>query len=242
MLKKNLLIVSIIINIFIFTGCQIPNGIEAVNPLDTENKVLALTLENEIPADSSIGVFGTPTIVDDGVRVGMEFNSSSDYLLIPADETNNLTDEGTIDLWIKPYSIPLWGGIVHKGSENDWSDESYSLQYAYGNAITLTLNPVAGGFILVRGTTDMSTKLNVWTHVVVTWNADEAHIYLDGFDDTLYTQANYVKTSEDYSQYYPFKGSTGDVVIGKQVPDGDYQFDGVMSDINVYDVYTADVF
>lgn len=245
MLEKTLLLLS-----FIFVGCQMPNDIVSVKSSsiieEDENIVVGLSFEDEFPDDSPIEVIGNPTIFDDGERVGMEFDSASDYLIIPTDESNDLTNAGTIDLWIKPYSIPEWGGIVHKGSESDWSDESYSLQYAYGNAITLTLTPVSGGFILVRGTTDMSTRLNVWTHVVVTWNTEEAHIYLNGVEDTLYTQANYAETPVDFSMYPPFKNSTGDILIGKQVPDptdgGIYQFDGILSNVLIYDVYTTDVF
>jgi hypothetical protein len=204
---------------------------------EEEGVVIGLPLEEDIPVDSPITVYGTPTIVTEDGRTGMEFNSADDYLIIPADDTNNLTDEGTIDLWIRPYSIPTWGGIIHKGSENDWSDESYSLQYTYNNVITLALNPVSGGFILVRGTTDMATRLNVWTHVVVTWNEDEAHIYIDDVDDTAFAQSNYTETPITFSNKVPFKGSTGDVVVGKQVPADNYQFDGVISDVKIYDNY-----
>lgn len=202
-----------------------------------EGVVVGLPLEEDIPAESPIEVFGSPTIVTEDGRTGMEFNSADDYLIIPADDTNNLTNEGTIDLWIRPYSIPTWGGIIHKGSENDWSDESFSLQYTDNNVITLALNPVSGGFILVRGTTDMSTKLNVWTHVVVTWNEDEVHIYLDDVEDPSFTQFNYDSTPITFSDKAPFKGSTGDVVIGKQVPEDNYQFDGVISDVKIYNKF-----
>jgi hypothetical protein len=204
---------------------------------EEEGVVIGLPLEEDIPVDSPISVYGTPTIVTEDGRTGMQFNSADDYLIIPAEDTNNLTNEGTIDLWIRPYSIPTWGGIIHKGSENDWSDESYSLQYSYNNVITLALNPESGGFILVRGTTDMSTRLNVWTHVVVTWNEDEVHIYIDGVDDTAFTQSNYNQTPIDFAGKVPFKGSTGDVVVGKQVPADNYQFDGVISDVKIFNKY-----
>lgn len=204
---------------------------------EEEGVVVGLPLEEDIPVDSPISVYGTPTILTEDGRTGMEFNSADDYLIIPADDSNNLTDEGTIDLWIRPYSIPSWGGIIHKGSENDWSDESFSLQFTYNNVITLALNPVSGGFILVRGTTDMATRLDVWTHVVVTWNEDEVHIYLDGVEDTDFTQANYTQTPITFADNVPFKGSTGDVVVGKQVPADNYQFDGMISEVKIYDKF-----
>lgn len=204
---------------------------------EDEGVVIGLPLEEDIPVDSPITVYGTPTIVSEDGRTGMQFNSVDDYLMIPAADTNDLTNEGTIDLWIRPYSIPTWGGIIHKGSENDWSDESYSLQYTYNNVITLALNPVSDGFILVRGTTNMATKLNAWTHVVVTWNEDEVHIYLDGVEDTDFTQFEYNESPITFSDKAPFKGSTGDVVVGKQVPADNYQFDGVISDVKIYNRY-----
>ncbi len=208
---------------------------------EEEGVVVGLPLEEDIPVDSPIEVYGTPTVVNDGTRVGMQFDSADDYIIIPADDTNNLTSEGTIDFWMKPSSIPAWGGIIHKGSEDDWSDESYCLQYAWENAITLSLKPEgdpADDFILVQGSTDMSNRLHVWTHVVVTWNMDEAHIYLDGIDDTLQTTYLYNNTAITYSDYTPFSGSTGDVVVGKQIPGvSEYQFDGVISDVKIYNRY-----
>ena len=207
---------------------------------EDEGIVVGLPLEEDIPEDSVIEVHGTPTIVDDGTRTGMEFNSSDDYLIIPADPLNDLTNAGTIDLWIKPYSIPLWGGIIHKGSEDDWSDESYSLQYAFGDAITLALHPVSdpANWILIRGTTDMNTMIDQWVHIVVTWNEDEGYIYINGVDDTSSITYGYSSDPVIFSDYSPFNSSTGDVVVGKQVPGDTYQFDGVISNVIIYNTYT----
>ncbi len=84
----------------------------------------------------------------------------------------------------------------------------------------------------------MSTRLDVWTHVVVTWNMDEAHIYLDGIEETLQTSYKWNNVAVTYSDYAPFTGSTGDVVVGKQVPGNTgYEFDGIISDVKIFNKY-----
>ena len=69
-----------------------------------EQIVMGLPFTEEIPADSPIQVNGTPTIVDDGVRTGMEFDSAEDYLIIPAAPSNDLTHDGTIEAWLTQES------------------------------------------------------------------------------------------------------------------------------------------
>jgi hypothetical protein len=93
-----------------------------------EQIVVGLPFTEDIPPDSPIQVNGTPTIVDDGERIGMEFDSAEDYLILPAAPTNDLPNNGTIEAWLKPTTNVAWAGIIHKGTNPDWSDEGYSFQ------------------------------------------------------------------------------------------------------------------
>jgi hypothetical protein len=203
---------------------------------DTEEGiVVGLPLEEEIPVDSPIQTSGTPEVVDDGERVGMDFNDAADYLIIPADPTNNLTDQGTIEAWLKPNSNVSWAGIVHKGTESDWSDEGYSFQYDGSNQLMLALTSDAGQLILVRTKHVLST--GAWSYVAVTWDEDEVHLYVNGVDVVDRITLGFSSTLTTIADNHPLISSDGDVVVGTQIPGNSYRFDGVMSDIKIYDRY-----
>ena len=206
---------------------------------DTEEGiVVGLPLEEDIPADSPVQTSGTPEVVDDGERVGMEFNDAGDYLIIPADPTNDLTHNGTIEAWLKPTTNVNWAGIIHKGTESDWSDEGYSFQYDGGKRLMLVITSEAGQMVVVH-TQHILTVLQ-WSYVVVTWDHDEVHLYVNGVDvvhkitDGLNPDTS---TEITIADNYPFKSSEGDVVVGTQIPGNPWRFDGVMADIKIYDRY-----
>ena len=198
-----------------------------------EGIVVGLPLEEEIPADSPIQTNGTPEIVDDGERVGMEFNDAEDYLIIPADPSNDLTHQGTIEAWLKPAVNVNWAGIIHKGTESDWSDEGYSFQYDGGKQLMLALTSEAGQLVLVHTTHVLTT--GAWSYVVVTWDEDEVHIYVNGVDVVDSITLGFSSTLTTIAENYPFVSSEGDVVVGTQIPGDPYRFDGTMSDIKIYD-------
>jgi|GEM_PF-3455395 len=202
---------------------------------EEEGIVVGLPLEEDIPDDSPITVNGTPTISDDGERVGMDFNEVDDYLLIPADPLNNLTVEGTIDIWLKPTTNVAWAGIIHKGSNPDWSDEGYSFQYDGSKKLMLAMTSDSGQLILVRTQTILPE--GIWSHVVVTWNNSEAHIYVDDIDVTDKITKGFSSTEILISDYSPFKSSDGDVVVGTQIPGKPYRFNGVINGITIYNTF-----
>jgi len=202
---------------------------------EEEQIVVGLPFEEEIPLDSPIQTNGTPEIVDDGERVGMEFDAPEDYLIIPADPTNDLTNHGTIEAWLKPDVNVNWAGIIHKGTESDWSDEAYSFQYDGSKQLMLAMTSEAGQLILVRTQHVLTT--GTWSYVVVTWDEDEVHIYVNGVDVVDKITEGFSSTETTIADNYPFKSSDGDIVVGTQIPGNPWRFDGVMSDIKIYDRY-----
>lgn len=197
--------------------------------------VVGLPLQEDIPPDSPIQTNGSPEIVDDGERVGMEFDAAEDYLIIPADPTNDLTNHGTIEVWLKPDVNVNWAGIIHKGTEPDWSDEGYSFQYDGSNQLVLAMTSEAGQMILVRTQHVLTT--GVWSYIVATWDEDEVHIYVNGVDVVDRITVGFSSTETTIAENYPFKSSNGDVVVGTQIPGNPWRFDGVISDVKIYNRY-----
>jgi len=199
---------------------------------EEQNIVVGLPLQDPIPPDSPIETNGTPEIVDDGERLGMEFDSMEDYLIIPADPSNDLTNHGALEAWLKPDANVNWAGIIHKGTESDWSDEGYSFQYDGSGQLMLALTSAAGQTILVRTNHVLSPA--VWSHVVVTWNSSEVYIYVNGIDVVDRITVGFTSTETTITENYPFKSSEGDVIVGTQIPGNSWRFDGVMSGIKIY--------
>ncbi|MFP4431201.1 MAG: LamG domain-containing protein, partial [Spirochaetaceae bacterium] len=217
-------------------GPETPSGVYE----DPEEQiVVGLPFGEDIPPDSPIQVNGTPTIVDDGVRTGMEFDNAEDYLIIPAEPSNDLTHDGTIEAWLKPTTNVAWAGIIHKGTNPDWSDEGYSFQYDGGRRLMLAMTSAGGQLVLVHTNHVLAT--GSWSHVVVTWNNDEAHIYVDGTDVVTQITAGFTSTQTTIAANYPFRSSDGDVVVGTQIPGNGRRFNGVMSDVRIYDRYMEPV-
>jgi hypothetical protein len=202
---------------------------------EEEQIVVGLPLQEEIPQDSPIQSCGTPQIVDDGERVGMCFDAEEDYLLVPASPSNDLTHQGTLEAWLKPNSNVAWAGIVHKGTQSDWSDEGYSLQYDGSGQLTLAMTSEAGQTILVHTLHILAT--GVWSHVLATWDEDEVHIYVNGVDVVSSINVGFTSTVTTIAENYPFRSSSGDVVIGTQVPGYPWRFDGTMAEIKIYNRY-----
>ncbi|OHD20399.1 MAG: hypothetical protein A2064_10025 [Spirochaetes bacterium GWB1_66_5] len=202
---------------------------------EEEQVVVGLPMATEIPPDSPIQTFGTPEVVDDGERVGMLFDAAEDYLLVPADPSNDLTHQGTIEVWLKPNTNVAWAGIVHKGTQQDWSDEGYSFQYDGSGQLTLAMTSEAGQTILVHTLHVLAT--GAWSHVVVTWDEDEAHLYVNGVDAVDRINIGFTSTVTTIAENYPFRSSAGGVVIGTQIPGNPWRFDGLMADLKIYDRY-----
>jgi len=58
----------------------------------------------------------------------------------------------------------------------------------------------------------------------------------------IYTYAitvteGFSSTETTIADNYPFKSSDGDIVVGTQIPGNSWRFDGVMSDIKIYNRY-----
>jgi hypothetical protein len=202
---------------------------------EEEQIVLGLPLEEAIPAGSPVQTSGSPEIVADGERTGMRFDAEGDYLLIPADPSNDLTHQGTIEAWLKPATNVAWAGIVHKGTQPDWSDEGYSLQCDASGQLTLAMTSEAGQTILVH--TLHVLAAGVWSYVVVTWDEDEVHLYVNGVDVVTEIDIGFTSTVTTIAENYPFRSSAGGVVIGTQVPGYPWRFDGTMSELKIYNRY-----
>lgn len=151
-------------------------------------------------ARSEQGLFGN----------ALNFDGRGDYVLVPDSDALTLARAGTIEVFTQMLSIREFAGIVHKGVEPDFSDESYSLQlWGTDGTLRLGLFNESGQWAYV----DSERRLvnGEWYHIVATWDEKGLAIYVNG---KLEGSAE--------NTLGAIRDSAGDLVIGAQLADRPY--------------------
>jgi hypothetical protein len=200
---------------------------------EEEGVVAGLTLDENIDQTSPAEVFGDPQWVDGIDGTAMEFDAEGEYILLPDADELDLTDQGTIEVWLYPYSNITAAGIVHKGVELDYSDESYSLQYNQPGQVAFIITNEAGMHTYVISNEERLST-NTWHHVVVAWDLNEVYMYIDR--DLVTNRGIYANgwRSDLPADFAPARDSDGGLMIGSQIP-YNYRFDGVIDNVMLYD-------
>jgi hypothetical protein len=204
-----------------------------VNDLDVPLLPTPVSLWSFNDSNANDDIDGNDGILDgngnaqwsNGVAGKAYYNNQNQYIVIPYNNSLDLTTEGSVEAWVFVQNFKDFAGIVHKG-ELEFSDESYTLQFgggngAYGNnkQILFGLND-GEHFTLSNSELDKKT----WYHVIGTWNSTSLNIYIDGNLDNSTTGSG---ISAD--------PSTGSLQIGAQLSDGSYGFDGELDEVAIYD-------
>ncbi len=184
------------------------NGSAAGYIVTAENTEAIAGLWNfEYGTDGSYTVHGAA--VTDGILGNALHFNKGDYVLVPDSDYLTLAVEGSIEAVIKADSHQPFAGVVHKGVNKDFSDESYSLQFWGANGTDGTLRfsvfNSAGEYVFVESSTKLET--GTWYYVAATWNASEIKLYVNGNPED--TVPNTIGTVRD---------SSGGLVIGAQLP------------------------
>ena len=151
-----------------------------------------------------------------------------DYVKIKHSPVLNLAGRGTLEAWIQMDRINPYGGIIHKGNNKDFSDESYSLQLWHDQTIVLGLAPGQPSErpLILHSRTRL--KPNQWYYVVGTWDPAGMKVYINGALDNTATVAAIAKNT------------TGDVQIGSQLDQmlspayKNLGFSGVIDEVAIY--------
>ncbi len=165
----------------------------------------------------------------------LQFDGLTDYVLTPDSDALTLANGGSIEVVLNAITHRPFAGIVHKGVLNDFSDETYSLQFWGAGGTDGTVR------FLVHNTTqdadhftfvDSGTKLNTgtWYHLIATWDNSHLALYINGSKDaSIETDIGEVKDS------------AGGLVIGAQMdhqyayytPWGDLGFNGKIDRVEI---------
>jgi hypothetical protein len=157
-----------------------------------------------------------------------EAGALGDFVKVKHHPALNLAGQGTLEAWIRMDRINPYGGIIHKGNNKNFSDESYSLQLWHDGTIVLGLAPrhPGGQPLILHSRTRL--KPDQWYYVVGTWEPAGMKVYINGAPDSAAAVAAVAKST------------AGDVQIGAQLDQAlspEYKnlaFSGMIDDVAIY--------
>ncbi len=157
----------------------------------------------------------------------LSFNGYDQYVSLPYHKDLDLTAEGTLEAYVYVNSHRPFAGLIHKGSLNDFSDESYTLQF-WGTDGTLLISLVNAEGERQMLFSRKKLETGRWHHVAATWNADSINLYIDGESDA--SEADKVGGSAPCNT---------EVIIGAQLPElystewGHLCLDGLLDEVRI---------
>ncbi len=203
------------------------NGATKTYAVTAEKKADITGIWNFESAPDGYTVNGT-TQVDGLSGKALQFNGTTDYVLVPDSDDLTLDRAGSVEAVVKVIAHRPYAGIVHKGVLTDFSDETYSLQF-WGSDGTLRFSIFndKGEYLYIESTQKLSTEK--WYHLVATWDEDKISLYING---TLEVSTN--------NTIGAVRDSAGGLVIGAQLDRkynssyGNIGFNGIIDRVAVH--------
>lgn len=161
---------------------------------------------------------GDPKIVPGKINQALEFDGSSSFVDCGGDESLNLTEAITIELWMMPSSAGEGGnnsGPICKAiSGGSWA---WQLRYnAPGSFMGFQFNAGGGQWVSVQE----NLEPDEWHHITGTYDGSDAVCYLNGEEMDRIAMA-------------PINESLDPILIGQ---DGWLNvFDGAVDEVRIYD-------
>jgi len=121
---------------------------------------------------------GDPQWVDGVYGKALEFDGN-DYVEVPDSASLDITDEITIEAWVKPAGQSTWGGIVVKGPHSNLA--RYQIFYTDTKKIRFG---VTDGTTFADVYSDSALTDNQWYHIVGVYNKIEVALYINGVKQT----------------------------------------------------------
>jgi hypothetical protein len=225
----------------------IPDGIE-------ENEEIGLVAGMNLNDDlllSNDGVTGVRQfsfieggISDKAFQNTIDENNIGGFIEIEEGVLPNLSERGSISVWVKSYSENSNAGIVHKGKLADYSDESLSIQLYGGKILFYARRENDGLYAGPWVQTDISLNDNEWYFLVATWELDETgsmmfKLYVLHDDENIKYEVVYKEYDEENDGKIFM--SDGPILIGSMIESdyrgqGNYAFDGLIDEVCIYDV------
>ncbi|HEY2479284.1 MAG TPA: LamG domain-containing protein [Solirubrobacterales bacterium] len=144
----------------------------------------------------------------------MQFDGEDDYLSVPASSELDLTEELTLEAWIRPAEAPRWMDILMRENSGE-PDHTYTLDTHWGNPY----GDLSTNESLVED--EEAAPLHAWTHVAFTDDGAHDRLYVDG-------------VLVDTGPATPVANADGELKIGGDSTATEF-FDGRIDEVRIYD-------
>ncbi|MFC2058153.1 DNRLRE domain-containing protein [Chloroflexota bacterium] len=156
----------------------------------------------------------------------MSFDGDNDYVEVSDNSSLDITDDITIEAWVKFDVLDIWHNIMSK----EWASSPTNYDYCWGFTINgndnkpeLDITDISG--YMRAFSTNTTVNTGIWYHIAYTYDGANVRAYLNGElkSTTAYTDA--LVTSND------------SLFFGKSRFAGVYniRFDGILDEVAIYD-------
>ena len=156
------------------------------------------------------------------VGQALSFDGVDDYVQVSNSAILNITDAITVEAWV--YNTRTYGGASYDQIFGKAMDVAYSAYWQQSSGIIvfrLYLAATSTDKVQRNLNANQKIEVNVWKHLVFTYNGSTMKIYVNGSLDNTVNYSGSIGTNADYFG------------IGKD-PDRNYYFTGLIDEVRIY--------
>jgi len=165
---------------------------------------------------------GDPKMVVGKVGNALEFDGKKDYIEVPDSDSLDITDEITVEAWVKPDEAAGYGATFRTIAAKDkHASQPYGFYWDSTNGeLEFVVNDASDRLTVAY---DYNGKVGTWVHLAATYDGAGIKIYVDG--DVIGSKAYSQKLFVD----------DGILCIGRDPDFGsDRYFPGVIDELRIY--------
>lgn len=175
---------------------------------NNNNGMLMPSYPGNVPAWTSDSISGS----------ALSFDGADDYVEVPDNDELDITDEITIEAWVRLSSYITWERVLSKADSSDNSCV-YIFGISTNRGIYFGLWN-SGQQFYING--DLDVPLDTWTHLAGVWDGSLMKIYLNGveqpetqpFNGPIDTSTSALRIGRgDNSNQFPFHGTIDEVTL-----------------------------
>ncbi|MCP4453761.1 MAG: hypothetical protein GY809_20055 [Planctomycetes bacterium] len=145
----------------------------------------------------------------------LSFDGQDDYVVLPSDPTQALTDRFSLGIWLYPSAFAEGMVLLSQGTKTP----SYTLELTERGAIKLASTAADTGGHWVS---QMQLTLNAWNHVAVTSDESQLRFYLNGRPEMADTTGPLLAPSVE------------PLYVGRGFGPGHTAYQGLLSNVRLY--------
>jgi len=178
-------------------------------------------------------LFSKTVVYEDYISVfngesALEFNGDESYANCPSSESLNLTNEITLEAWIKPTS---YGSVPNLGFGRIFDKEKFTF-YLVGESPSFNNHSLVFEYrnendeIFRCNTPENSISLDSWQHVAVTYDSiEEVKMFIQGAAQTLSNSGNPNGNIDDNTDFDLFMGNSQNL---------NWSFEGLIDEVRCW--------